>query len=218
MDKISTKRLVIIGAGDLGKLISHHAINDNHYSVVGFFDDTFKKNELVNGIKILGNIEDVLEIYNSGVFDFIIIGIGYNHMQFRKYIYNKFSNIIPFGTIIHSSCYVDSSCEIGDGTFLLPGCILDKDVQIGENTILNTGCIIAHDTLISDHCFLSPGVNIAGKTIVYECCVVGINSTIIDNITICPNVHIGGGAVVIDDILAPGLYVGLPAKFKKDKS
>jgi sugar O-acyltransferase (sialic acid O-acetyltransferase NeuD family) len=215
MNKFSKKRLAIIGAGDLGKLISHHAINDNHYSVVGFFDDTFKKDEFVNEIKVLGGIKDVLEIYNSGFFDFIMIGIGYKHMQFRKKVFNDFFNDIPFGTIIHSSCYVDSSCEIGKGSFLLPGCILDKDVQIGENTLLNTGCIIAHDTTIKAHCFLSPGVNVAGKIIIEESCIIGINATIIDNITICPNVQIGGGAVVINNIFMPGLYVGLPAKFKK---
>lgn len=40
----------------------------------------------------------------------------------------------------------------------------------------------------------------------------GVGSTIIDKISICDDVVIGAGAVVIEDIVEPGTYVGIPAK------
>lgn len=212
------KKLAIIGAGDLGQLIAHHAVNDSHYNVVGFFDDTKSKGELIEGTEVLGGLNEIEKLYQSTTFDVLMIGIGYNHMNFRKKIFEQFQKTIPFATIIHSSCYVDSSCTIGDGVFLLPGCVLDKHVIIGDNVLLNTGCTIAHDTTIRNHCFLSPSVKIAGKTIVEECCVIGINSTIIDNITISKNIKTGGGSVVINNLTESGLYVGIPAKLIKKLS
>lgn len=209
------KRLAIIGSGDLGQLIAHHAINDNHYSVTGYFDDTKTKGEIVEGIEVLGGLNDIEKYHQENIFDVIMVGIGYNHMQFRKKIFIKFQEMIPFGSIIHSSCYIDSSTKIGKGVFLLPGCIVDKDVVIGDNVLLNTGCTIAHDTTINNHCFLSPSVKIAGKTTIGECCVLGINSTIIDNLVIGSYIKTGGGTVVINNIPESGLYVGVPAKFIK---
>jgi sugar O-acyltransferase (sialic acid O-acetyltransferase NeuD family) len=209
------KRLAIIGAGDLGQLIAYHALADNHFLIAGFFDDTLPIGKKVGDQEILGQIKDVTESYASGKFDYLIVGIGYKHMLFRKNIYNELKKTIPFGKVIHSSCYIDKSSKIGNGSFLLPGCVIDKGVIIGENVLLNTGCIIAHDTTIGNHCFLSPAVKIAGKTEINECCNIGINSTIIDNLVINSNIQTGGGAVVINNLTEVGLYLGVPAKLKK---
>jgi sugar O-acyltransferase (sialic acid O-acetyltransferase NeuD family) len=205
------KKLAIIGAGDLGQLIAYHATNDRHYSVVGYFDDTKIKGESIEEVTVLGNLSEVEKQYNEGAFDCLMIGIGYNHILARKKIFNELHKLIPFGTIAHSSCYVDSSVKIGEGSFLLPGCIIDRNVEIGKNVLLNTGCVIAHDTSIHNHCFLSPAVKIAGKTIIGECCVLGINTTVIDHIVVEPFIKTGAGSVVIKNLMEPGLYVGIPA-------
>lgn len=48
-----------------------------------------------------------------------------------------------------------------------------------------------------------------------EQCIIGINSIIIDNISITEGTRIGGGTVVIKNIEEKGLYVGNPARFVK---
>ena len=96
------ERLAIIGAGDLGQLIAHHAFNDKHYSIAGFFDDTKTAGEEIGGIKVLGGTADVERLYKSGSFDCMMIGIGYKHMSIRKKIFVNFYPLIPFGSIIHS--------------------------------------------------------------------------------------------------------------------
>ena len=40
----------------------------------------------------------------------------------------------------------------------------------------------------------------------------GAGSTVIDHISICDNVMIGAGAVVVKDIMESGTYVGIPAR------
>lgn len=209
------KRLAVIGSGDLGQLIAHHAIHDKHYDVIGFFDDFETTGELKEGISVIGKVTDVVTLFEQGTFDCIMIGIGYKHITIRKSIYESLRGKVPFGTIIHSSSYVDSSSSIGEGVFILPGCTVDKHVELGGNVLLNTGTVVAHDTKIDAHCFLSPAVSVAGKVHIKECCVIGINSTVIDNRVIEPNIQIGGGAVVIEDLSISGLYVGVPAVLKK---
>lgn len=207
-------RLAIIGSGDLGQQIAHHAIATGKFSVIGFFDDFAKKGETITNHVVLGNTEDVENYYKRGNFDCLMIGIGYKHMRLRCDLYVRFKESnIPFATIVHPSCIVDKNVVIGEGTVIYPGCILDSGVRIGENVLLNVGCCIAHDTTIASHSFLSPRVAIAGFTCIGERNILGINCTIIDNITTVDAVQIGGGGLVIKDVANSGLYVGAPVKF-----
>ncbi len=209
------ERLAIIGSSDLGQQIAYHAQQDGHYSVVGFFDDFEKPGTTKHEVTILGGINDLMNIFNQGVFDKIMIGIGYKHFQKRKELFVEFNKKVPFASIIHSSSYIDKSCQIGKGVFIYPGCVLDMNVVIGENVLLNTGCIIAHDTLIGSHSFFSPAVKLAGFVEVGDCVNLGIGTTVIDHIQITSNVRTGAGTVVIVNLESPGLYLGVPGKFIK---
>lgn len=207
------KRIAVIGSGDLGQLIAYHAENDKQANVVGFFDDFKETGETIQNLPILGGIDNVVKLYDKGAFDQIILGIGYKHFDFREEVFNRFYGKIKFATLIHSSCYVDSSCKIGEGVCLLPGSVLGSNVNIHHNVLINIGCTIAHDSVVQSHSFISPRVAIAGFVEVGEKCNIGINATLIDNIKISNNVQIGGGGVVISDINTKGLYVGNPVRF-----
>jgi len=41
---------------------------------------------------------------------------------------------------------------------------------------------------------------------------IGVGATVVDGITICADVTIGAGGVVIGDIIDPGTYVGVPVR------
>ena len=206
------KRLAIIGSSDLAKQITHLAISDNHYHIVGCFDDFQIKGNYKNNLQILGNIDSIEDCFNQEVFDHLIIGIGYKHMDFRNELFTRFENTIPFGTIIHSSAFIDKSALIGKGTVIYPGCTIDMGAEIGGNSILYNGCNIAHNSIIQNHSILSPGVNIAGFCIIGENANLGIGSIISDNLTITKNVRTGAGTVVVKSITESGLYIGIPAK------
>jgi len=206
------KILAIIGAGDLGRQIAYHAINDNHFNTIVFFDD-FNQNKLVDGCKILGKTENILDFYKKGFFTHLIIGVGYKHMKERSNLFEKFKDEMPFANIIHSSCIIDSSVKLGKGIIIYPGSVIDANVVLGDNILINIGCVIAHDTSIESNCFLSPSVNLAGFVNVGQKSILGINCTVIDNINIHSNTQIGAGSVVIKNINKNGLYVGSPVRF-----
>lgn len=208
------KRLAIIGSGDLGRLIAYHASTCG-FEIVGFFNDFEPEGVDAFGLKILGGLEKIEIRYSEGMFDFLMCGIGYKHMNLRASVFTKFSSKIPFANIIHPSSYVDPSVQLGKGIFVLPGCVLDHKVHIGNNVLLNTGCIVAHDSVVKDNCFISPGVSIAGFTVVEEKCILGIGTIVIDNINITNSVQTGAGTVVTKNLTKQGLYVGSPARFIK---
>ncbi len=206
------KVLGIIGAGDLGKQIAYYATEDNHYTEVIFFDD-FTAETKKYGFRVIGGNDKVLGAFEQGLFDELIIAIGYKHLNIKKQLFNKYLGKVPFGKIIHSSSWVDNSAKIGDGVVIYPKNSIDANVVISANSILNIACTIAHDTTIGRHCFLSPRVAVAGFVNVEEQTIIGINSTIIDNIIITQQTQIGGGTVVIKNIEKAGLYVGNPHRF-----
>ena len=206
------KTLGIIGSGVLGLQMAHYAITDKHYDKVVFIDD-FATEKEKNGYAIIGNTNEVEKLHKEGSFDELIIGIGYNHLNIRKELYKRFSNIIPFGKIIHSTCWLDSTAIIKDGCFLYPNSTIDYKSIIMENTIIANDCTIAHDVHIGSHSFFSARIAVAGFVVIEEQCFLGINSTIIDNIKIIANTQTGAGTIVIKNIEKPGLYVGNPVKF-----
>jgi len=209
------KILAIIGSGHLGQQLAHYAIADNHYAKVVFFDDVSTE-KYSCGYEILGTSAAIEQCFSENKFDEILIGIGYKHLAVRKALFDKFSDKIPFGTIIHSTVWVDPTAQIGQGCVVYPGGLIDANVILSENTILNIGCTIAHDSFIGKHCFLSPRVAVAGFVKTGNQCVLGINATVIDNIFIADQVQIGGGAVVIKSIETAGLYVGNPARLVRE--
>lgn len=206
------KRLAIIGSGDLGQLIAHHAKNDAGFEIVGFFDDFATPGSETKYGRILGKLSQIEESYQQKAFDFLSIAVGYKHLEFREQCLARFDGSIPLAKIIHSSCVIDSTAVIEAGCFLLPGCVIDTEVKIGKNSVLNTACCIAHDSKIGENCFLSPRVAVAGFVEIGPKCFLGINTTVIDNIKIVAGSQTGAGAVVIKNIDEAGLYLGIPAK------
>ncbi len=206
------KRLAIVGAGDLGQHIAHYVNSDNEFALAGFFDDYQKTGDRVGLGEVLGRTDVIEARYSEGIFDQILLAIGYKHFTFRKEMFDRLKGRIPFASMIHGSAYVDQSCRIGDGVVILPGCSLDRNVSIEDNVLLNVGCVIAHDSTIRAHCFFGPGVNVAGFAQVGQCCFVGVGTTISSRVTLCDYSSTGAGAVVVRDIAQPGYHVGVPAR------
>ncbi len=209
-------RLVIVGAGELGLQLLNLANNSlEKFHIVGFFDDTKDLGDRVSEIPIIGHLNEIESLYENGFYDKLVIAIGYKNMNLRESLLMRFDKRIPFATLIHKSCLINSTANILEGSVLYPGCIIDKNVNIGRNVLLNLGVTVAHDTSIGDNSFVAPRVAVSGFVKIGKNCFIGTNATIIDNIIIGDNVQIGAGSVLIKTI-GNGLRVfGNPAKERK---
>lgn len=206
------KRVLIIGAGDLGQQIAHWIKSDNQYDVIGFVDDTIEAGTLINELPILGNIKKVDSLYTLNQFDELLIGVGYNHFDFREELYNRFCDKIPFATYIHSTSYVDVTAKISPGCIVYPNCFIDQLVHIKENVLINISTTLGHGCVIGPHSFIAAKVLIGGETIIGKKCMVGNGVTTVGHLKVCDNSTIGCGAVLLKNVIKPGVYLGNPAK------
>ena len=122
--------------------------------------------------------------------------------------YRSFLNLILKKSVI-GGCI---TTKIGSGNIFCPGSILTANIWIGDHNHFNLNTTIGHDCKIGDFNTFSPGVNISGNVIIGNGCYFGTNSSVRQCVTICDNVTIGMGAVVLNNIVEPGTYVGVPCK------
>ncbi|GAB3195621.1 sugar O-acyltransferase (sialic acid O-acetyltransferase NeuD family) [Pontibacter aydingkolensis] len=209
------KRIAVIGAGTLGVHIAHYLHQDDNMSFAGFYDDIQQKGTTTDYGAVIGSFNDIHSDFEKKVFDQLLIGVGYNNINARQQLYERFASDIPFATYVHPTAYVDPSAEIGFGTVVFPGCVFDRNALIRDNVLLNISCSIAHDTEVNSGCFLGPGVKLSGFVTVGKSCFLGVGTTVINNITVCDNVQTGGGTVVISNINESGVYVGVPSRLIK---
>lgn len=208
-------KVAVYGAGEMGRQALHYLRLMNYEPpspiMVGWFDDTKKIGEEIEGFSVLGGYRDVLNQYNQGIFNSLFIAIGYNHLEFKLRLVKQFKPHIPLFNIIAKETYVDSTASIGNNIMIYPGAIVDKEAIIEDGVVINLGCIVSHNSRIGACSFLAPRVTAAGFSDIGSCSFLGVSSTVIDNLSVCSHIRLGAGAVITDDIKEQGLYIGIPA-------
>lgn len=146
---------------------------------------------------------------NFGQFIFFI-GVG--DPKVREKIVNKYPSDVQYATIIHPSAVISEQVEIGEGSIITAGCIITCNIKIGHHAHLNLHTTIGHDCVIGDFFTTAPAANISGNCVFGNGVYFGTNSCARQGTTICDDVTIGMGGVVLNDITEPGVYVGVPVK------
>lgn len=211
------KRVLIIGAGELGQQIAHYLSESAEHTIVGYVDDWANTGDIFCGYPVLGCIKDTEMLYHQRVFDELLIGIGYKHFNVRKQLFDQYKSIIPFATYLHSSSYIDSTSRIGSGVVVLPGCVIDYEAVLQDNLFVYSGCVIGHNTQIGAHSILSLSVTTGGFSQVGDSCFLGLKTCVSDNVIIANHTFCGAGTNVIKDILVEnGVWVGNPARYIRE--
>jgi len=201
--------VIILGAGGHAKVIAD-IVEKSGDKVIGFLDDNLEiqNNIVYDEKKIIGTIKEIKKFKNI----FFVIGIGNNHI--RKTLSEKYK--LNWYTAIHPNTIISKDVKIGEGSVVMAGAIINPGTIIGKHCIINTKVSIDHDNLIEDFVHLSPGSTLAGTVNIKELTWIGAGATVINNITIEKNNIIGAGAVVINNIDNTNkIFVGVPANILK---
>lgn len=102
--------------------------------------------------------------------------------------------------------------EVGEGCILAPGAVLAPQAKLGNHVLCNYNSTVGHDTIIGDFSVISPNASVGGNCVLGKCVYVGSNASIREKITIGDNSTVAMGAVVVKDIPANHIAVGVPAK------
>lgn len=115
---------------------------------------------------------------------------------------------------------------IGDDVVLGTNVVVDGQTDVGSSVSAQTGVYVPAKTTIGDRVFLGPhavltndpypvrqDVDLRGPTLA-DGVSIGAGATVLPGVTIGENAFVAGGAVVVDDVPAETLAVGVPAETK----
>ncbi len=206
-----TKKLLIIGAGSVGKYIAYNINQFNQsFEIIGFLDDDVSKhNTLIAGFPVVGHVDKLKEF--SGKDIAIVWGIAFPNV--KKKLFNQYQNLsFDFPNFIAKDAWISEAVTFGKGCIIYPGTTINYETAIQNFVLINMNCSLGHNNTIQSFSSLAPGVNLGGNTSIGSCVEMGIGSSTLQGITIEDNAMIGGQAMVVSNVSNSDIVVGIPAK------
>jgi sugar O-acyltransferase (sialic acid O-acetyltransferase NeuD family) len=207
-------QLAIYGAGGLGRelavMIEQINAQAPAWDVIGFFDDRLQKNDEVDELKVLGNINDLNSYAND-----LSVCVAVADPAIRFHLIKKITNPkIKYPLVIHPHAIMGDTKrnKLGRGSIITAGVILTTGIDIGEFCIINLSTTIGHDVKIGSCCTVMPACSISGNVSIDSRCVLGTGSRIIQGVTIGENCMIGAGSVVTKSFGSNLKILGVPAR------
>lgn len=203
------QKILIIGAGGLGKEVADLIRCLNQFAIVGFLDDDpSKMNTLVNQIPVLGSIEKLKELPKI---ECLAVAIANPKVKKRISQIAK-TNEFYFPNLIHPSVTLGKDVMMGQGNIICAGTILSTEVCLHDFITINPHCGIGHESTLYSYSTLYWGVHIGGNTVIQTGCEFGTHSCVLQGLDIANDVILGAGAVAVKGIESSGTYVGIPAR------
>jgi sugar O-acyltransferase (sialic acid O-acetyltransferase NeuD family) len=205
--------LLIIGAGGVGCYVAEQICTvrqwQERWRLVGFLDD----DPILHGTKIghlsvLGGSEGISAFGECSV----IVAIA--SPTIKHQIVQKLTAVqgLEYPSLIHPTAWLSSSVKVGKGVIIYPGVNINHNAAIRDFVTINMGCTLGHHVLVNNCCTIYPNAALAGNTILETGVDFGIAACTIQNCRIGKWSRVGAGAVVIGDVPAETIVVGVPAK------
>ncbi|MFZ7094089.1 acetyltransferase [Primorskyibacter sp. 2E233] len=202
-------KLIILGAGGHGRVVSEAAMASAAFDAIAFVDNT----PGLVGQRVLG-VPVVAATLDAELLDGAQLHVAIGDNATRKRVSEQFlQRGQAMATVRHPSAIISPSAQIGAGCAIMAAAIVQCGTRIGSGVILNTGAQIDHDGLIEDYCHISPGAVLTGNVTVGTESWIGAGATIRNGITVGPQIIVGIGAAVDRDLSGPGArFGGVPAR------
>jgi sugar O-acyltransferase (sialic acid O-acetyltransferase NeuD family) len=209
--------VVGLGAGGHAKVVIEILRLLGGYEFIGLLD---AKPELhgteLSGVTVLGDDSLMAELYRQGARS-AFIGVGtIGNTDSRQRLYEAAQRVGFEGArAVHPQAIISPSAQMGDGPTVMAGAVINAAASLGDNVIVNTGAIIEHDCVVGSHVHVATGARLAGGVSVGEGAHIGMGASIRQGIKINRQAIVGAGAVVIADVAAGAIVVGVPARVLK---
>ncbi len=208
-------RLVIVGAGEHGRVMADVVREQDQVELLGFVDGNPELvGRDVDGAPVLAKPSEPGWIEAHGVTHFLV-AIGNNAIRAAKYRKMQDRGLAPWSAI-HPTAVIANSAAIGAGTQIVAGVVVNPGALIGQDVILNTACSIDHDCRIGDHAFVAPGARLGGAVKVGQLALLGIGAIVLPGVSIGDRAIVGAGAVVTRDLASGVVAIGCPARVRRE--
>lgn len=205
------QRLIIIGAGGLGRVIYDLLLHDSEicrsYDLEGFLDN---RTELDLPSDLDGKVLESPLSYKICPKDVFLPAVGNTFLR-RKLITPLINQDAIFFNYINRAS-IASRTTIGQGVFIGPGAAISTDCEIGNYCCIDSYSIIGHDVKIGSNCMIGAMSFLAGGVVAKEGVTIHPRSTIAKDVVLGDYCTIGMGAVVLKDVPPYTTVFGNPAR------
>ena len=202
------KNVIIVGAGQMGELVSNIILRQGKFNILGFIDK--KKKTKINDYKILG---DDNFLFNKKI-DCSHIVIAVTEFKSRLDIYKKLSKLnYKFPNIIDPSVKIDNNVRFREGVIIGMNSVILNRVSIGNLSIIGTSVNILHDCKIGNNCLIGGGTVVGANVVLKNNIYVGVGSVFASKKIIVGNdCFVSSGSVVLKSLKQKSKVIGNPAK------
>jgi sugar O-acyltransferase (sialic acid O-acetyltransferase NeuD family) len=207
--------LVIFGASGHGKVIIDCIERAGEFVILGVVDDDpAKAGQFLLGHAVLGGrkfLESLL-MREPGLGVVVAVGDNRARISIADWIGTTGARLV---SVAHPAAVVARSASVGAGTVIMPGAVINADAVVGDNAIVNTGACVDHDCTVGTATHIAPGAVVCGGVRLGRGVLVGAGARILPGTAIGDWAVVGAGAVVVGDIPAGAVAVGVPARLKR---
>ena len=134
-------KLLILGAGGLGRMVGEVAAAQGCWDQIAFLDDA------VHSSAVVGRCTDYLSL--TGEYSQAVAAFGDNRLRLswtEKLLEAGYR--VP--CVIHPSAMVSPSAVLGEGCLVLHGAIVNTNAVLGKACLVNSGALVDHDNRLED--------------------------------------------------------------------
>jgi sugar O-acyltransferase (sialic acid O-acetyltransferase NeuD family) len=203
--------LLIVGAGGFARETADAVRALDAYELAGFVDDDRRLHgRALAGAAVIGPIDAVGDRPDAAV----VVCVGRpDAYAARQALVDRLR--LPedrYGTVVHPSASVGSTCSIGHGTVLLAHVALTADVTVGAHVAVMPQVVLTHDVRVDDYATLASGVRLGGGVQVGTGAYVASGVSVREGCRIGPWALVGMGSLVTRDVPAERVWFGSPAR------
>lgn len=205
--------LGIYGSGGLGREI--YDIADRRNAASSLWDEIMFIDDFCDEGDYYGTKRTQLGSLKNRRNEFeCVIAVG--EPRSREILFKRLTDEgIRLTCLIDPTAIVSSTAQINRGTIICEFSTIHAGVELGYNTLIQPFCAIGHDIRVGNHTVLSPFCAPGGGTVFGNRVFVGMQSSIIELLTIGDDAIIGMGSAVFRDVPSGVTVVGNPARITR---
>lgn len=195
---------MILGTGGHAK-VALDILLEMKETVEGFLDDNPEMHgKKIHSYPVIGAIGDYKKYGRR-----LVMGIGDN--KIKKAIFEKLGDGPYWYNVRHPSAIVSRYAHVEPGSMICMGACIGPDAHIGRLAVVNTGATIDHDCVVGDFAHVAPGAHLSGNVTLGEGAFFGVGAVSRQGIKVGEWSTVGAGAVLVKDVPANVVVVGVPA-------
>ncbi|SEW22615.1 sugar O-acyltransferase, sialic acid O-acetyltransferase NeuD family [Prevotella sp. khp7] len=205
------KRLIIIGAGGMGRTVYSNALESVGYGdafeVKGFIDDDL---HALDGFPNYPPVIGTISGYQPEADDVFVCSIG--GASRKPCMENIISRGGEFINVIHRTARLLTNVVIGKGNFIGADTVIGNDVVIGNYNMIQSYTIIGHDVRMGDFNRIDTRVTCVGGVVIEDEVNIHSSAVISHKVTVESKSRVAALSFVIKDVKTGTTVIGNPAK------